>query len=166
MTRDGCATPPSTSCAVLNTSESDTESVSNVFNEENSLPVSLPVSPPVPPPVLPTPIRTEQRIEENDWIKKMTTFAETRAAHYRKENSEQVSLSPYPKVNWANLRPNLVRNLPLPTDCPVLSCPEDPRVYPDSPSSQGRVMKMVKDEEFNGGPASCPPELQTTTTDR
>ena len=159
MTRDGCATPLSTSCAILNTSESDTESVSNIFNEE----ISPPVSPPVPTPVLPTPNRTEQRIKENDWIKKMTTFAETRAAHYKARNLEQVSICPYPKVNWANLRPNIKKNLPLPTDCPVLSCPQDSNEYPDSPDPQGRIMRKSKESTGPGNLASCPPEWQQTS---
>ena len=76
----------------------------------------------------------------------MTVLSDKRAAHYKAKNSEQVPLCPYPKVNWANLRPNLKRNLPLPTDCPVLSCPEDSNVYPDFPDPLGRVMRKVNEK--------------------
>ena len=79
-------------------------------------------------------------------------LSDRQPAHYKARNSEQISPCPYPKVNWTQLRLNLKRNLPLPTEYPILSCPQDPGPYPDSPSSKGRTMKMIKEEKFNGGP--------------
>ena len=53
------------------------------------------------------------------------------------------SYLPLKEPYWAKLNPNMVRNLPKPSNIAVSSWAKDPKIYPDAPNPKSRIMREM-----------------------
>ena len=88
------------------------------------------------------------RSEQQEFIDRLVKVIDSR-------NKGPPPPSPYPKVNWAAIKPHLEKQLPKFQEIAISGCPADPNIYPDHPNPQGRVM-ICSEEILNGGLESTP----------
>jgi len=84
-----------------------------------------------------------ERQQQQQHIKQLASYIDERAAHYN-QGRTTTTPEPYPKVNWARLKPHSRKSLPQPIQLPLSSCPQDSNLYPDFPNPQGRIMEWYK----------------------
>ena len=84
-----------------------------------------------------------ERQQQQQHIKQLASCIDEIAAHYN-QGRTTTTPEPYPKVNWARLKPHSRKSLPQPIQLPLSSCPQDSNLYPDFPNPQGRIMEWHK----------------------